>query len=375
MTINSRFGLWKGVALASLLVLSPWVVAAKNATVNGMGIVIPSAEEFEKATGITRFEKPLNIRACIFDPIGANGPGAQYAKDLVLQAKRWNVHLDLRFYTDERVAAEDFKAEQCDAVAMSTFRAKQFNKFIGSFDSVGNLQNYAQLKTAVRTIYTNPKVAPLMIEGGYQVAGIVPIGAIYVMVNDRKIDSIEKAAGKKVAVLDFDKSQARMVQQLGAQPVSSDLTSFSGKFNNGQVDIIAAPAIAFRPLELYRGMGDKGGIYRLPLAMISGSVVFRRDKFLKDIPDLDDKLAKIRNFAIGFLDQGYALIESFEKDIPSRYWMDLSPADQDKYFRLMREARLQLTREGEYDKRMMSLLKQVRCKHNPSSFECSLKDE
>ncbi len=365
----------RNVVLAGLALIIPSLHAATNATLNGVNVVIPTAEEFQRATGIGPLAKPLHIRACIFDPVGANGPGAQYAKDLVLQARRWNVFLDIRTYTDERVAAEDFKAEQCDAVALSTFRAKQFNKFIGSFDSVGSLQDYDQVKTAVRLIYTNPKVAPFLIEGGYQVGGIVPIGAVYVMVNDRSIDSIEKAAGKKVAVLDFDKSQARMVQQLGAQPVASDLSNFSGKFNNGQVDIIAAPAIAFRPLELYRGLGEKGGIYRLPLAMISGSVVFRREKFLKEVPDLDDKLQKIRNFAIGFLDQAYALIDSVEKDIPDRYWMDLSAADKEKYFRMMREARLQLTSEGLYDPRMMGLLKRVRCRHNPASYECSLNDE
>lgn len=373
MKITSFLG--RSLLLGCLAGLTSTLQAANTATLNGVSVTLPTAEEFQRATGIGPLEKPLHIRVCIFDPVGANGPGAQYAKDLVLQARRWNVFLDIRTYTDERVAAEDFKAEQCDAVALSTFRAKQFNKFIGSFDSVGSLQDYDQVKTAVRVIYTNPKVAPFMIEGGYQVGGIVPIGAVYVMVNDRKIDSIEKAAGKKVAVLDFDKSQARMVQQLGAQPVASDLSNFSGKFNNGQVDIIAAPAIVFRPLELYRGLGEKGGIYRLPLAMISGSVVFRRDKFLKEVPDLDDKLQKIRNFAIGFLDQAYALIDSVEKDIPERYWMDLSEADKDKYFRMMREARLQLTHEGVYDPRMMALLKRVRCKHNPASYECSLNDE
>jgi TRAP-type C4-dicarboxylate transport system substrate-binding protein len=375
MKKTSLIALCGSVLFSAIVGVSTPAIAENTAKFNGISIAIPTAEEFEKATGIKKFDKPLNIRVCIFDPVGANGPGAQYAKDLVLQARRWNVFLDIRTYTDERVAAEDFKAEQCDAVALSTFRAKQFNKFIGSFDSVGALENYAQVKTAMRVLYTNPKVAPLMIEGGYQVGGVVPIGAVYVMVNDRAINSLEKAAGKKVAVLDFDKSQARMVQQLGAQPVSSDLSNFSGKFNNGQVDIIAAPAIAFRPLELYRGLGDKGGIYRLPLAMISGTVVFRRDKFLKEVPDLDDKLQKIRNFAIGYLDQAYALIESVEKDIPERYWMDLSDAEKDKYFRLMREARLQLTREGVYDPAMMKLLKNIRCKHNPSSYECALKDE
>ena len=348
---------------------------AASINVGGVSLAVPTAAEFEKATGIKPLEKPLNIKVCIFDPVGTNGPGAQYAKDMVLEARRWNVFLDIQTFTDERVAAEDFKAGQCDAVGISTLRAKQFNFFVGSLDSVGSLQDYDQVKTAMHVLYTNPKVAPLLISGPYQVAGVVPLGAIYVMVNDRSINSIEKAAGKKVAVLDWDKSQAKMVQQLGAQPVASDITNFAGKFNNGQVDIIAAPALAFRPLELYRGLGTKGAVYRLPLAMMSATIVFHREKFLKEVPDLDDKLQKIRNFVIGYLDQAYTLINMVEKDIEPKYWMDLSPEDKDKYFRMMREARLQLTQDGTYDPRMMALLKKVRCKHNPSSFECALKDE
>lgn len=358
-----------------LLVGAPSTFAETTSKVNGVSITLPTADEFARATGIKPLDKPLHVKVCIFDPIGNSGPAVSYAKDLVLQARRWNVFLDIRAFTDERVAAEDFKAGQCDAVALSTFRAKQFNKFIGSFDAVGALQDYNQVRTAMNTIYTNPKVAPYLIDGPYQVGGIVPIGAVYVMVNDRSINSIEKAAGKKVAVLDFDKSQAKMVERLGAQPVPSDITNFSGKFNNGQVDIIAAPAIVFRPLELYRGLGDKGGIYRMPLVMMSGSVVFRREKFLKEIPDLDDKLQKIRNFAVTYLDQAYKLIDSVEKDIPERYWMDLTAEDKDKYFRMMREARLIMMQDGTYDPKMLSLLKKVRCKHNPASYECSLKDE
>ena len=364
---------WCPAAIATMLLTNP--VQARTIDVEGVKLNLPTAAQFAEATGIKPLDKPLNIKVCIFDPVGNNGPAIQYAKDMILEARRWNVFIEVKAYTDERVAAEDFKAGQCDAVAISTLRAKQFNLFIGSLDSVGSLRNYDQLRSAMRVLYTNPKVAPMMINGSYQVGGVVPLGAVYVMVNDRKIDSIEKAAGKKVAVLEWDKSQAKMVQQLGAQPVASDITNFAGKFNNGQVDIIAAPALAFRPFELYRGLGDKGAIYRLPLTMMTGAIVFNRDKFIKEVPELDDKIQKIRNFAIGYLEQAYQLIDAMEKDIPAKYWMDLSDADKEKYFGMMREARLQLTREGFYDPRMTGLLKRIRCRHEPQNAECALKDE
>ncbi len=43
--------------------------------------------------------------------------------------------------------------------------------------------------------------------------------------------------------------------------------------------------------------------------------------------------------------------------------------------KMMREARIQLTKAGIYDPKMMNFLKKVRCKENPSNFECALNDE
>jgi hypothetical protein len=43
--------------------------------------------------------------------------------------------------------------------------------------------------------------------------------------------------------------------------------------------------------------------------------------------------------------------------------------------KMMREARIQLTKVGIYDPKMMNFLKKVRCKENPSNFECALNDE
>lgn len=319
--------------------------------------------------------KPLNIKFCIFDLVGTQGDVYSYAKDLALEARKWNLFVELKIYTDERVASEDFKAGQCDGVAISSLRSKQFNQFMGSLDAVGALPTMKHMQSFIQMFSTNPKMNEFTIAGDYQTIAVIPLGAAYVMVNDRKIDSIEKAAGKKVAVLEWDKSQARMVQQLGAQPVASDITNFAGKFNNGQVDIIAAPALAFKPLELYRGLGTKGAIYRLPLVQITGSIIIRRSKFIKTVPDFDNLVMKLRQYATTKLPTVYTMIERSEKEIDPRYWLDLSDAEKQKYTRMMREARLQLTREGVYDPKMMSILKKIRCKHDPGNYECALKDE
>ncbi|NNM52341.1 MAG: hypothetical protein HKM02_08960 [Pseudomonadales bacterium] len=318
--------------------------------------------------------KPLHIKFCIFDPLGENGEAWANAQDLALEARKFNIFADLKVYTDEGVAAEDFKAGQCDGVGITSLRARQFNKFIGSIDSIGGLTSYADLRLLLNTL-ANPKVIPYTISGPYQVIGVAPLGAAYVFVRDKSINSVDKAAGKKVAVMDWDKSQAYLVQQLGAQPVASDITNFAGKFNNGQVDILVAPAIIYRPLELYRGLGTQGAIYRFPLSMVTATVMINRDRLLKIMPDLDQRLVVLRNYAFRANERAWRLVEHSEENVDPKYWMDLTQKDQARYAEMMRTARIQLTRMGFYDPRMMHLLKKVRCQHNPANAECSMTDE
>ncbi|MDP2228629.1 MAG: DUF6091 family protein, partial [Moraxellaceae bacterium] len=216
--------------------------------------------------------------ACIFDLMGSNGDVFSLARDYVLQARRVGINLTLRPYTDERVALEDFKAGQCDAVMMTNLRGRQLNKYVGSLDALGAVPTYQHAR-AVIELLMNPKSAPRMVSGQYEVVSLIPLGAVYPVVNDRNINTLAKAAGRKIAVFDWDVTQASLVKQIGGQPVSADITNFAGKFNNGQVDIIASPAVAFRPLELYRGIGSKGAIVNFPFMNINGIVVIRHDRF------------------------------------------------------------------------------------------------
>lgn len=334
-----------------------------GASLLGLSTLFSSAALAQTATGALK-----KVTICIFDPLGTNGPAYANTREYMLEARRWGLDAVLKAYPDERVVAEELKAGQCDGIAITTLRARQFNKFVGTLDAVGGVPDDNHLRMVLSSLI-QPTMAPLMVNGDYEVAGIVPLGAAYVMVNDRKINSVETAAGKRVAVFDWDKSQAKLVQQLGAQPVASDITNFSSKFNNGQVDIIAAPAVAFKPLELYRGLGTKGAIYRFPLAMITGVFLIRHDRFP---PGIGQQFREIINTK---LNVAFELIARSEKEIEEKYWMDLSAADKERYVRMMREARIQIRQDGMYDARMLKLLKRVRCKVAPSLGECSLGDE
>lgn len=316
----------------------------------------------------------LDLKFCLFDPQGAQGDAFRYARGLALEARHWNIRLQVRPYTNERVAAEDFKAGQCDAVALTTLRAKSFNAFVGSIDSIGAAPDYRHIK-AVAALLDHPQINPLTIHGDYQVVTVLPLGASYVMVNNRHIDGVDKALGKKVAVLEFDKPQSLIVQRLGARAVNSDYFTLGSKFNNGEVDIIMAPALAFKPLELEKGMGPYGGIYRLPLTQMTGALLINRARLLKQVPDLDARISALRALALDETDKAVGYIRKQEQAIPAAYWLDLPPAEQDKYVRMMRDTRIRLTREGYYDPRMMGLMKKVRCRYEPASYECTLRDE
>jgi hypothetical protein len=253
---------------------------------------------------------------------------------------------------------------QCDATVITGLRAKPFNSFTGSLESIGSLPSYQHLKMVVNAI-SSEKAAHLMNQGAYEIAGVVPMGAAYFYVNDRNIDEVGKLAGKKIAIFDYDKSQAQLVQRIGAQAVPSDITNFGQKFNNGAVDIIVAPATAYRPLELYRGLGNRGGIPDFLLAQVSLQVILRRDRF----PDGFGQQSR-QYFASQF-DRVLAMIKRYEGDVEPRYWMHIPDVDRPRYIAMMRSARIDLTNNGTYDKRMMSLLKKVRCQIDPKNAECT----
>jgi len=307
---------------------------------------------------------PLQRTLCVWDLMGANGDNFSLMKDYRVAATEWGVNLKLKAYSDEKIATEDFRVGQCDAVVITGLRAKPFNTFAGSLESIGSIPSYQHLKMVVSTI-SSPKAAHLMAQGNYEVAGVMPLGSAYLFLRDRSIDEVGKLAGKKFAVFDYDKSQAQLVQRIGAQAVPSDISNFATKFNNGVVDVIAAPATAYRPLELYRGLGVNGGIPDFLVAQVFLQVVLRKDRFPESFGQ------QSRTYLSGQFDRVLNMVKRYEKDIDPKYWLHIPDADRPRYVALMRNARIDLTKNGTYDKRMMSLLKKVRCQVEPMSAECA----
>lgn len=321
------------------------------------------------ASGLSLFStSAFAQKFCVFDPLGAQGDAFGVARDFQLAAKGWGVNIELKPYTNEGVAVDDLKAGQCDMAFMTGLRTRSFNQFAGTIDAVGGIETYVQMRKLLELLAT-PKVEKFMTNGLFEVVGVLPLGAGYPFVNDRSINTLAKAAGKKIAVMDWDKTQTILVQELGAQPVMSDITNYAGKFNNGAVDIIVAPIILYKPFELYKGLGSKGGIARFPVIQLTGQFVARKDKFPADFG------ARSREYMARQVDHAFAVIRQQEREVDTKHWMTVPVTDRSKYTDYMRSARISLTKQGFYDKRMISILKRIRCTTDPSDPECTSNEE
>ena len=320
-------------------------------------------------------------KVCVYDFIGASGDLFNMVRDYALAMQRDGVFLELKGYNDEAAALEAYKSGQCDGFVGTAFRSRQFNAVAGSIDSLGattivrkgNVDMPASYEVMRKLIQTyaapSPQVAKLMTNGEHEIAGIAPAGAAYPFVNDRKLSLVEALAGKRIVAFDYDKAQAAMIQRIKAVPVSATISNFHLKFNGGQADMMAAPTIAYQPLELHKGLGSKGAVVRFPLLLVSYQMIIRHEQFP------DGFGAKSRTFWAGQFDRMLQLIRRADTTIPPARWEDLNPDDAVKYTLLLRESRIQLTQQGLYDKRGLKVLKRIRCHVNPGDAECETKLE
>ncbi|MBM7333488.1 putative solute-binding protein [Alloalcanivorax marinus] len=304
---------------------------------------------------------------CVFDIIGANGDVFNVMKDLKTQASGWGVDLKLKPYTDEKIAAEDLKAGQCDGAVLTGLRVRQFNSYAGSMEAIGAIPTYKELKTVMQVLSSDaPSITEKMRTGNYAMGGMIPMGAAYLFVKDKEIDTVGELSGKSISVMEYDPAQAEMASKVGMSPVLSDITNFAGRFNNNSVDICFAPVVAYSALELYKGMQPDGGIIRYTLGMLTTQIVLRADRF----PDGFDQ--KSREFMFSQFDRAMNVIRNAENEVDKKWWIDIPEQDKLRYDEMLREARLEMTEDGIYNKDLISLLKKVRCKYEPSRAECTL---
>ena len=209
-----------------------------------------------------------------------------------------------------------------------------------------------------------------MKNGDYETAMIMPMGAVYLMLRDRKWSSIEDIAGKRITTIDFDQAAIYMVKLVGASMVSADISTFSGIFNNGAADICYSPTTAFKPLELEKGVKAKGGIVKYPIAQLTGQILIQSAKFPEDFGQ------KSRQYGSDNYKKILQISTKSDASIDKKYWIDIDDAARAKYDQLFLDVRVHL-RDNEkiYDKSALSLMRRLRCSKDKNRPECEQKLE
>lgn len=304
-------------------------------------------------------------RICVYDPAGKVGDYYRLIEEWGAEAAGWGAAVTLQPYTDEETARRDYDAGHCDGVLATGVRLQGYNRFPTTLEAIGGVPDYAWLQTLVGTLASNASVAARLRSGDHETAGILPIGAVYLFVRDRNIDSVAELSGKRIATLDYDKASAFMVKRINAVMVPADLSSLGPKFNNGEVDAAYVSAPAWKPFELWKGVGTKGGAVKLPLAQATLQLVIRAPKFP------DGFGAKSRASLAAKFDRALAAVKKAEAEIPASVWITLPAASSPAFDAMFEDVRVELRGQGAYDGAMLKAMKATRCNKAPSRPECA----
>ena len=329
-----------------------------------LGLTLSASNLASEPFDPNKKEDLVPIFMCVWDPIGKAGPVGQIMKEATIQAYKWGVDLTYEVYGDERIAIDEFKLGRCDAVNMLGFRAREFNSLTGSLGAIGAIPSYEALGIIIKTL-SSPKAAKLMKKDEFEVLGIGPAGAIFMFTRDRSILLPKDFAGKRMAVLEDVPESEYLSQKHGITPVNSTIFNSILKFNNGTVDLTAAPAIVYEPFEMHKGLEPDGGIYREPFLYITMQVIARWEKFPEGF------IQKARLKAVEEYSKFVKFLTDPEATIPEHYWIEIPEDLRDYWIEDFRESRLELGKRGIYNKKTLKLMRKVRCKLDPKAAECS----
>ena len=304
-----------------------------------------------------------NKTFCVWDPVGRTGPVMSFYSDVIPKAQAWGLNLKFNAYTEETDAVKAFKANKCEAVVLTSILSRQFVQFAGTMDAIGAINSQEGLELAIATL-SRPRAGNLMIEGNYEVVTTFPVGSMYAFVKDKSVDTIEGFAGKTIAILNEDPQMQKFADLAGASKVNVTLSNFADKFEKGIVDIVIMPALAYNTFELYKGLGDQGGIidYRLYYGMLQ--TITKRDQFPEDFG------SNMRNYMLTRLKEMNKMVLDAEDEIPDYYWIKTNQFVKDDIDHFSKRIRLSLQDSNVNNPTALKLFWKIRCRLDPSRGEC-----
>lgn len=321
----------------------------------------------------TRFLLPLLLAAqsalaqvfCVYDPLGTSGDYFTLFKDYQIEAKRWGVNLELQAYPDDRELIKRFESGQCDMASMVGLRARKYNKFTGTIDSApGLFESYSDMR-AVLNLLAQPKVAPYLEKGGYEVVGALPLGAGYAFVSDRNINSLQAAAGKRVVLPSFADNFDELIKQIHITPVFTDVADYTRAFSGGKAEIAIMPMVIYKPMELDKVLAKlNGGILRRPLLQFTMQILTRKNRFPPTFGQ------QSREFVLKQIDHSISIARNLDNQSDPRFWIYVKRTDMDRWDEITRSVDEEMAKQGILDPVMMKLMAKIRCRVNPALPDC-----
>ena len=323
-------------------------------------LIISCALILSSASALALEEKKF----CIYDPVGKNGPSMTFLADLVPKAISWGLDLKFTAYTDEKVASNDFKAGLCDVAFLTGILTRQYVPFGSTLNAIGGIISEEGVNKVLKAI-TNPKAGKLLTNGNYEIIGSFPVGGVYLFVNDRNVDTIAEFSGKKVSILNDDPQSLKFANMAGSSPVGTSLATFSGQFNNGNIDILPMVPIGYNVFELYHGLGENGGIIDEKLLYGMMQLVSHKDRFSENFGQ------QMREYILSRLADIHKLARDSKAEIPAHYWIKTSEKTKAAFDKFKLDIRLALRDEGIHDPKALKLLWKIRCSEDPTRSECT----
>ena len=302
---------------------------------------------------------------CAWDPVGMNGPVIAFFSELIPIAQTWGLDLSFIPYEDENQVSIDLKERKCDIGIVTAILSRDFVQFAGTLDAIGGITSERKLNKTLAAI-SSPKAVDLMSEGDYEVVASLPVGSMFAFVNDKNINGIDRFSGKTLAVLNGDIQTKMFAELSGAVPIKVTLSNFSEHFNNGDLDIVLMPALAYNTFELYKGLGDKGGILDIRLFYGMLQAISIKSSFSEDFG------TKMRRYIVNRAKNISTMINNAEKQIPQKYWIHTDQKTKDELEHFYKNIRLVLKVTDRFDSRALSLLWKVRCHASPEREECEM---
>ena len=300
---------------------------------------------------------------CVFDIMGSNGDIMALAKDYALVAKQWGVDIEPKTYTSLDDALADFEVKKCQGIIADNYATKKYNSFMGTVGAVGAIHDY-ELAKKVLIALGSPKLASKLKNKNYEVAGYIPYGLAYIFTKDRSINSIETMRNKRFGVLGIDPSQARIAKRVGMKPVSMTFDNAASKFRKGEIDIIPAPKVVYKPFEVQKIIGDNGGVANYPLAFMSMNLILHKSEFPNTLGQ------KSRSWFSKKTPQMIKIVEKWDATVPEKVQYGIPEIDRSSYDLLLSQLRKEFIDNRMYDATMITLIRHLRCNQEPNFIEC-----